>query len=223
MGIDAEKLDAETDAEFAKLMGQPEAAPEPDSQDKPQKAPAADDVPPPETVTEPELPVQQGMPAPDGNDDWQDKYLKAEESRKNAHALMTQATQNAAELERSHQQLQQEVAQLRAQLSQPSSAPSADPVQGKQPDQFQELREDYEELAPVFNTLDETNRRNQALEQRLAAIEQHRQQQEQTTEQERFWNTVREVHPDVDQVAQRRKTLKAGLPDSQRVCSASVR
>lgn len=213
MGIDAEKLDTEADAEYARLMGQPEPQ-APATQDKPdgfeppaEPATAAPEVPQPEATVTPE-PVAdpQQPPAPEGNENWQDKYNKAEESRKNAHALMTQATQKAADLERSNQDMQQQLATLQAQvnlLSQQSPQPQgAQPAsQQGQTDQFQELREDYEELAPVFNTLDEAQKRNQALEQRLAAIEQQSQQQEQSSAQQQFWNEVKRTHPDVEQVS----------------------
>ncbi len=194
MGIDAEQLDKEADADFARMMGQAEPA------EAPTQAPApAEDVPPP-PAAEPE--PSQEAPAPTGSEDWQDKFNKAEESRKNAHALMTQATQKAADLERSNQEMQQQLGQLQMQVNQLSQQPPAQAAPSQpDTDQFSELREDYEELNPVFNQLDEATRRNQALEQRLAAIEQARQQQEQISEAEQFWNEVRQVHSDVDQIA----------------------
>lgn len=67
--------------------------------------------------------------------------------------------------------------------------------------QFKALREDYEELAPVFNKLDEEAKRNQALAQRLNTIEQQRQQHEQSSAQQQFWNEVKKTHPDVEQVS----------------------
>ena len=197
MGIDAEKLDAEADADFAKMIGQPQPAPA-SAQDKPEAVePAATEVPPPEPVAASE------PPAPNANDDWQDKYTKAEESRKNAHALMTQATQKAADLERSNQEMQQQLSAMQQQLNQLSQAQPAipSPQEPDTGDQFKELREDYEELNPVFKTLDETAKRNQALEQRLAAIEQERNQQQQQSVQEQFWSEVKKTHPDVQQIS----------------------
>ncbi len=202
MAIDADKLDQEADAEYARLMGMEPQAPvsqqEQDKQDD--QNPAADDVPPPPSPVEPEALTE--PPAPASGDDWQDKYTKAEESRKNAHALMTQATQKAADLERSNSELQQQMATLQAQvnlLSQQQAAPQ--PVTQAPTDQFQELREDYQELGPVFSTLDEAQKKNQALEQRLAAIEQARQQQEKQQAEQAFWAEVEKTHPDVRQVA----------------------
>ncbi len=202
MAIDADKLDQEADAEYARLMGmEPQAPVSPQEQDKQDdQNPAADDVPPPPSPVEPEALTE--PPAPASGDDWQDKYTKAEESRKNAHALMTQATQKAADLERSNSELQQQMATLQAQvslLSQQQAAPQ--PATQAPTDQFQELREDYKELGPVFSTLDEAQKKNQALEQRLAAIEQARQQQEKQQAEQAFWAEVEKTHPDVRQVA----------------------
>ena len=213
MAIDADKLDQEADAEYAKLMGQETQAPvsqkEQDKQDD--QNPAADDVPPPPSPVEPEALTE--PPAPASGDDWQDKYTKAEESRKNAHALLTQATQKAADLERSNSELQQQMATLQAQvnlLSQQSAAAhqsAPQPAQQAPRDQFQELLEDYQELDPVFTTLDETRQKNQALEQRLAAIVQARQQQDKQQAERAFWAEVEKTHPDVQQLA--------GSPDFQ--------
>lgn len=159
MGIDAAQLDAEADTEFAQMMGQQPAGPAP--QDKPQDAaPTAENVPSPKAGADPEPVAFKQPPAPEANDDWQDKYTKAEESRKNAHALMTQSTQKAAGLERSSQDMQQQLGAMQQQLNQLSQPQSAPPPQANT-DQFKELREDYEELNPVFNRLDETAQRNQ--------------------------------------------------------------
>lgn len=203
MALDADKEDREADAEYARLLGKGTEAPVADVQDKPSDpAPAADDVPPPPSPVKPEAHVE--PPAPADGDDWQDKYSKAEESRKNAHALMTQATQKAADLERSNSELQQQMATLQAQvnlLSQQNAGAQhgvAPPASQQAPtDQFQELRQDFQELDPVFNTLDEAQKKNQALEQRLAAIEQARQQQEQQQSAQAFWAEVEKTHPDV--------------------------
>jgi len=193
MGIDAEKLDQEADAEYAQLLGNVTPAPAP--QDKPgDAAPAADDVPPPP-------PPESAAPAPDGGDDWQDKYSKAEESRKNAHALMTQATQKAADLERRNGEIQQQMATLQAQVAMLSQQQQVAPQQAASEDQFRELREDYQELGPVFNELDAARNQNKALEQRLAAIEQARRQQDQQQAERSFWSEVEQTHPDVRQIA----------------------
>ena len=198
MAIDADKLDQEADAEYAKLLGMDKEAPA--LQDKPtDPPPAADDVPPPPPV-EPEALTE--PPAPQITDDWQDKYNKAEESRKNAHALMTQATQKAADLERSNNELQQQMATLQAQMNLLSQQQAAQQPDRKAPtDQFRELREDYQELGPVFNELDAAKHQNQALEQRLAAIEQARQQQDKQQAEQAFWAEVKKTHPDVEQLA----------------------
>ncbi|WP_257263530.1 hypothetical protein [Endozoicomonas sp. ONNA2] len=126
MAIDAEKLDQETDAELAALMGLNTEAPasfaqQEDEQDKQtDQNPPADELPSP---PEPELDATDEPSEPpasasleDNDEDWQDKYAKAEESRKNAHALMTQATQKAADLERSNTELQQQMALLQAKV-----------------------------------------------------------------------------------------------------------
>jgi len=210
MAVDAEKLDQETDAELAALMGMvPEA---PDDQDKPtDQNPPADELPPP-PAPEPEATDDESEPpAPtpreESGEDWQDKYTKAEESRKNAHALMTQATQKAADLERSNSDLQRQMAMLQAKvdlLSQQSISQQGAPSPNSEPassDQFQELRKDYQELDPVFNKLDESEQLNQKLEQRLAAIEQARKEQEAEQARQAFWEKVRSLHPDVEQIS----------------------
>ncbi|MFK0570019.1 hypothetical protein [Endozoicomonas sp.] len=152
MAIDADQLDSDTDAELAALMGKALNAPvsydeQQDKQNEPPPAPA-DDVPPPPA---PEPDSQNEPPAPDDGNDWQDKYTKAEESRKNAHALMTQATQKSADLDRSNQQLQQQMATLQAQVDLLSQQSATPPASEPPADQFQELRKDYQELDPVFN------------------------------------------------------------------------
>ena len=207
MAIDAEKLDQETDAELAALMGleAPAAfAPQEDEQDKQTvQNPAADELPPP---PEPEPDVtdkESERPAPkDNGEDWQDKYTKAEESRKNAHALMTQATLKAADLERSNTELQQQMALLQAKVDLLSQQSTAEP--NNEPEssgQFQELHKDYQELDPVFNKLDESEQLNRKLEQRLAAIEKARQEQETEQARQAFWEKVRSLHPDVEQIS----------------------
>ncbi len=141
----------------------------------------------------------------DNGEDWQDKYTKAEESRKNAHALMTQATQKAADLERSNTELQQQMALLKAKVDLLSQQSLGQPNQSNSElepsDQFQELRKDYQELDPVFNKLDESEQLNRKLEQRLAAIEKARQEQEAERAQQAFWNKLRSLHPDVEQIS----------------------
>ena len=209
MAIDAEKLDQDTDAELAALMGletEAPAAPEQDDeQDKhAEPNPPADELPPPPAPEPDDADDEPAPPAPEPSDEWKDKYTKAEESRKNAHALMTQATQKAADLERSNGELQQQMALLQAkvdlltQQSQPAAQPSSEPASS---DQFQELRKDYQELDPVFNKLDESEQLNRQLEQRLAAIEKARQEQEAERAKEAFWAKVRSLHPDVEQVS----------------------
>ncbi len=137
----------------------------------------------------------------ESGEDWQDKYTKAEESRKNAHALMTQATQKAADLDRSNQQLQQQMATLQAQVDLLSQQSTTTAVNEPPADQFQELRKDYQELDPVFNKLDESAQLNRKLEQRLAAIEQARQEQEAEQAKQAFWTKVRSLHPDVEAIS----------------------
>ena len=208
MAIDAEKLDQETDAELAALMGLDMEAPaafaqQEDEQDKQtDQNPAADELPPPPEPEPEAIDEESEPPAPKPGEDWQDKYTKAEESRKNAHALMTQATQKAADLERSNSELQQQMALLQAKvdlLSQQSTAqPNNEPESS---DQFQELRKDYQELDPVFNKLDESEQLNRKLEQRLAAIEKARQEQETEQARQAFWEKVRSLHPDVEQIS----------------------
>ncbi|USE36386.1 hypothetical protein [Endozoicomonas sp. SCSIO W0465] len=214
MAIDAEKLDQETDAELAALMGLKTEAPaafaqQEDEQDKQtDQNPPADELPPPPAPEPDAADEESEPPAPkDSGEDWQDKYTKAEESRKNAHALMTQATQKAADLERSNSDLQQQMAMLQAKvdlLSQQSINQQGAPSSNSEPassDQFQELRKDYQELDPVFNKLDESEQLNQKLEQRLAAIEQARKEQEAEQARQAFWEKVRSLHPDVEQIS----------------------
>ncbi|WP_422461791.1 hypothetical protein [Endozoicomonas sp. ALB115] len=215
MAIDAEQLDQETDAELAALMGLNTEAPaafvqQENEQDKQtDQNPPADKLPP-LPAPEPEATDEESEPpAPtsreESGEDWQDKYTKAEESRKNAHALMTRATQKAADLERSNTELQQQMALLQAKvdllsqqsLSQPNQ-PSSEPEPS---DQFQELRKDYQELDPVFNKLDESEQLNRRLEQRLVAIEKARQEQEAKQAWQVFWSKLRSLHPDVEQIS----------------------
>ncbi len=209
MAIDADQLDQDTDAELAALMGMKSEAPAShDKQDKPtDQNPPADELPPPPAPEPDATDEEPEPPAPDDGEDWQDKYTKAEESRKNAHALMTQATQKAADLERSNSDLERQMALLQAKVdllgqqsfSQQGAAQSnSEPVSS---DQFQELRKDYQELDPVFNKLDESEQLNQKLEQRLAAIEQARKEQEAEQARQAFWDKVRSFHPDVEQLS----------------------
>lgn len=203
MAIDADQLDSDTDAELAALMGKVADAPasydeQQDKQNEPPPAAADDDVPPPPA---PEPDAQNEPPAPDDGNDWQDKYTKAEESRKNAHALMTQATQKSADLDRSNQQLQQQMATLQAQVDLLSQQSATPPASEPPADQFQELRKDYQELDPVFNKLDESAQLNQKLEQRLAAIEKARKEQEAQRAKQLFWEEVKKHHSDIDQVS----------------------
>ena len=221
MAIDAEKLDQETDAELAALMGleAPAAfAQQEDEQDKQtDQNPAADELPPPPEPEPEAIDEESEPPAPKPGEDWQDKYTKAEESRKNAHALMTQATQKAADLERSNSELQQQMALLQAKVDLFSQQSTAQPNnEPESSDQFQELRKDYQELDPVFNKLDESEQLNRKLEQRLAAIEKARQEQETEQARQAFWEKVRSLHPDVSKFRPAR-TLKAGLHDKRQM------
>ncbi|WP_067515054.1 hypothetical protein [Endozoicomonas ascidiicola] len=211
MAIDADQLDQDTDAELAALMGMESEAPASfDGQDKQTDPnPPADELPPPPAPEPDAADEQSEPPAPvshkEPGEDWQDKYTKAEESRKNAHALMTQSTQKAADLERGNQELQQQIALLKAKVDllgqQPAGQPDQSNSQPAPSDQFQDLRQDYQELSPVFNKLDESTQLNRQLEQRLAAIEQARQEQEAERAKEAFWAKVKSLHPDVEQVS----------------------
>lgn len=158
--------------------------------------------PPPEP--EPDVTDKESEPPSpkDKGEDWQVKYTKAEESRKNAHAPMTQTTQKAADLERSNTELQQQMALLQVKVDLISQQSTAQPNnEPESSDQFQELRKDYQELDPVFNKLDESEQLNRKLEQRLAAIEKARQEQEIEQARQAFWKKVRSLHPDVEQIS----------------------
>ena len=85
-------------------------------------------------------------------------------------------------------------------LSQKNTAQTE--IEPESSDQFQELRKDYQELDPVFNKLDESEQLNQKLEQRLAAIEKARQEQEAEQARLAFWSKLRSLHPDVEDLCQ---------------------
>lgn len=205
MGIDADQLEAEANAAIAELNGAPPApvaAPK-QQQDKPDATDTASELPQPKPEAPPAQSFNDDMPAPESlKDNWQDKYLKAEESRKNAQALMTRATQEAADSKRGNAELQQQIARLQAQVNQLSQqSAQAAPEQPEKNDQFKVLREEYEELGPVFNQVEQQARQNQQLQKELAALKQARESEIAQQQQAAFWNEVRKAHPDVDQVA----------------------
>ncbi|WP_257263531.1 hypothetical protein [Endozoicomonas sp. ONNA2] len=53
----------------------------------------------------------------------------------------------------------------------------------------------------MFNKLDESEQLNRKLEQRLAAIEKARQEQEADQARQAFWSKLRSLHPDVEQIS----------------------
>lgn len=117
---------------------------------------------------------------------------------KNAQAKMTQATMEAAELRRKIVQLEQQMSQMQAQIQ---AAPREPEVSD---DELKTVVDDYPEIAgPIV-------KRNKALEAKIAQLEQALQGVQQQSnsyaktqaeiENEKFWNTIRAVHPDADEL-----------------------
>ena len=201
MGIDAEQLDQEADQQYAQMMGTDTPAPPVNGQgDKQAQPPAADEIPQPAQPSQPQS-YDDAPPAPTAEgDNWQDKYTKAEESRKNAHALMTKATQEAAELRRGNDQLQQQLASLQQQVNQlQQQSPAAATATGN--GQIQGTpRGLSKSLSPVFESVEKAQAENQGvassdwmlLSERSAGRKLPSQQQEMHSGHE-----VRKHHPDV--------------------------
>lgn len=117
---------------------------------------------------------------------------------KNAQARMTQATTEAAELRRRVGQLEQHISQLQAQIQ------SAHKETEITDDELKSVVDDYPGIAgPIV-------KKNKALEAKIAQLEQALQGVQQQSnsyaktqaelENEKFWNTVRNVHPDADEL-----------------------
>ncbi|RDL44357.1 hypothetical protein DN730_08105 [Marinomonas piezotolerans] len=113
----------------------------------------------------------------------------AEERIKNAQALMTKATQEAAALRRENAQLKEQMEALQAN---PSEGESNAPEVGS----LEDLMEEYPELVgPLVQRLNQ-------LEGKINGIETVSQKSKEDAALEAHWDTINQAHPDHMEIAQ---------------------
>jgi hypothetical protein len=185
MSIDADKLDQEADAEFEALLngGAPSEEDSAQPVEEPTPAPAPADSAPDE--------------APEVDD-------KADERVKNAQALMTKATQEAAETRRQNEQLSQQLQQALKEVE--ALKVSATPQTPEEPNanirSLQDLASEYPDLlGPVIGELQSLREAVNSTEQTAQQSQQAVKQTQQTASQQAHERAILEQHPDAFDVA----------------------
>lgn len=189
--VNPEKLEAEAQEMMAQMKGEVEAPP---VEDMPEAEPQAEAQAPEEPADTAEEPV--AAPVEDERGELSETELalkKADERYKNAQRKMTQATTEAKELRRLHEQTMAELGELKRQLAE----------KDVDLEKLKQVREEYPDLAAPI--LDQVERTQAQVAETNAELEQLRQMRDQETHakaQEQHMALIREAHPDLDSVVE---------------------
>jgi predicted nucleic acid-binding Zn-ribbon protein len=189
--VNPEQLEAEAQEMIARVKGQAEAPPEEDTHEPEPAIEAQAPEEPTDTAGEPvEAPVE------DERGELSETELalkKADERYKNAQRKMTQATTEAKELRRLHEQTMAELGELKRQLAE----------KDVDLEKLKQVREEYPDLAaPILDQMERTQAQVAETNAELEQLRQMRNQEAHAKAQEQHMALIREAHPDLDNIVE---------------------
>ena len=192
MKVDPAKLEAEAQEIMARAKGQVEEPQEEETPEQPE--PEVEAQAPEEPTDTAEEPAE--APVEDERGELSETELalkKADERYKNAQRKMTQATTEAKELRRLHEQTMAELGELKRQLA----AKDVDLEKLKQ------VRDEYPDLAsPILDVVGRTHAQVAEQNAELEELRRMRQQEQIDLAQAEHMARIREAHPDLDDIVQ---------------------
>ena len=192
MRVDPAKLEAEAQELIAQIKGE---VPAPQEEETPEEVQPEVEAQAPEEPTETaEEPVE--APVEDERGELSETELalkKADERYKNAQRKMTQATTEAKELRRLHEQTMAELNNLKRQLAE----------KDVDLEKLKQVREEYPDLAaPILDAMERTQAQVAETNAEIEQLRQVRDQEVQAKAQEQHMALIREAHPDLDDIVQ---------------------
>lgn len=192
MKVDPAKLEAEAQEMMARIKGQVEEPQEEETPEQPE--PEVEAQAPEEPTDTAEEPVE--APVEDERGELSETELalkKADERYKNAQRKMTQATTEAKELRRLHEQAMAELGNLKRQLAE----------KDVDLEKLKQVREEYPDLAsPILDVVERTQAQVAEQNAELEYLRQMREQEALAQAQEAHMARIREAHPDLDDIVQ---------------------
>jgi len=192
MKVDPAKLEAEAQELMAQLKGE---VPAPQEEETPQEVQLEVDLQAPEEPTET---AQEPVEAPVEDErgelsETESALKKADERYKNAQRKMTQATTEAKELRRMHEQTMAELTNLKRQLAE----------KDVDLEKLKQVREEYPDLAaPILDQMERTQAQVAETNAELEQLRQMRDQEAHAKAQEQHMALIREAHPDLDNIVE---------------------
>ena len=192
MKVDPAKLEAEAQEIMARVKGQVEEPQEEETPEQPE--PEVEAQAPEEPTDTAEEPVE--APVEDERGELSETELalkKADERYKNAQRKMTQATTEAKELRRLHEQTMAELGELKRQLAE----------KDVDLEKLKQVREEYPDLAsPILDVVERTQAQVAEQNAELEELRRMRQQEQIDLAQAEHMARIREAHPDLDDIVQ---------------------
>lgn len=192
MKVDPAKLEAEAQEIMARVKGQVEEPQEEETPEQPE--PEVEAQAPEEPTDTAEEPVE--APVEDERGELSETELalkKADERYKNAQRKMTQATTEAKELRRLHEQTMAELGELKRQLAE----------KDVDLEKLKQVREEYPDLAaPILDQMERTQAQVAETNAELEELRRMRQQEQIDLAQAEHMARIREAHPDLDDIVQ---------------------
>ena len=192
MKVDPAKLEAEAQELMAQLKGE---VPAPQEEETPEEVQLEVDLQAPEEPTETaEEPVEAPVEDERGElSETESALKKADERYKNAQRKMTQATTEAKELRRMHEQTMAELTNLKRQLAE----------KDVDLEKLKQVREEYPDLAaPILDVMERTQAKVDEQHAELEALRNMREQDAVQEAQNAHMDRIREAHPDLDSIVQ---------------------
>tara|TARA_B100001059_G_C17787957_1_gene558330 strand:+ start:777 stop:1676 length:900 start_codon:yes stop_codon:yes gene_type:complete len=192
MKVDPAKLEAEAQELMAQLKGE---VPAPQEEETPQEVQLEVDPQAPEEPTET---AQEPVEAPVEDErgelsETESALKKADERYKNAQRKMTQATTEAKELRRMHEQTMAELTNLKRQLAE----------KDVDLEKLKQVREEYPDLAaPILDQMERTQAQVAETNAELEQLRQMREQEAIGQAQDAHMARIREAHPDLNDIVQ---------------------
>lgn len=192
MKVDPAKLEAEAQELMAQLKGE---VPAPQEEETPEEVQLEVDLQAPEEPTETaEEPVEAPVEDERGElSETESALKKADERYKNAQRKMTQATTEAKELRRMHEQTMAELTNLKRQLAE----------KDVDLEKLKQVREEYPDLAaPILDQMERTQAQVAETNAELEQLRQMREQEAIGQAQDAHMARIREAHPDLNDIVQ---------------------
>lgn len=185
-----DELKQEIETIEAEMYG--ETAPESEEAEQGQPAESGQDTP-----AKPEQPHQEESVEAQPEEE-KDALTVAEERIANAQRRMTQATQEAADLRRKVESLENENESLKSQLEAQQSAKSDGDTQSP----LDEIGEEYDMIKPVTEDLKRKDQLINELQRKIEQMSESSTDANAETQRQIHFNTIYGAHPDAQQVAE---------------------